>query len=147
NFGQTNVDVGAPGVAILSIVPKVYPQDGNDLFSPAGGTSLAAPYVADLAGQVMNTNPKLQPPDVNRMSLETGDSKDYLRTRLASGSVVSNKRAMRAALFSHELNLEQSIALGKSDLVNIEDRISLGTNLMEASQEMHKKVFDSIPNA
>src|SRR5690606_32855665 len=42
---------------------------------------------------------------------------------------------------------DQAIALGKSDLANIEDRISLGSNLMEASEEMHKKVFDSIPNA
>lgn len=147
NFGQDTVDIGAPGVAILSIVPKVYTQDGNDIFSPASGTSMAAPYVANLAAQIMNTNPKLKPADVKKIILETGDSKEYLRTRLASGGVVNNKRAMRAALFSHELNIEQAIALGKSDLVNIEDRISLGTNLMEASQEMHKKVFDSIPNA
>src|SRR5690606_28965256 len=43
--------------------------------------------------------------------------------------------------------IDQAIALGKSDLANIEDRISVGSNLMEASEEMHKKVFDSIPNA
>lgn len=147
NFGQKNVDIGAPGVAILSIVPKVYAQDGNDIFSPASGTSMAAPYVANLAAQIMNTNPKLKPADVKKIILETSDSKEYLRTRLISGGVVNNKRAMRAALFSHELTIDQAIALGKSDLANIEDRISLGSNLMEASEEMHKKVFDSIPNA
>ncbi len=42
-YGKTNVDIGAPGISILSTAP------GN-VFSTAGGTSLAAPHVTGTIG-------------------------------------------------------------------------------------------------
>lgn len=45
NFGATTVDLGSPGVFILSTVP-------NDAFGTSSGTSMAAPFVAGTAAQM-----------------------------------------------------------------------------------------------
>src|SRR5690606_31536879 len=94
NYGVKSVDIGAPGVAILSILPKVYAQNGTDKYSPASGTSMAAPYVANLAAQILNTNPKLTPIEVKQIIMETGEIKEHLKTRLASSAVVNNQHAI-----------------------------------------------------
>ena len=126
NYGLNRVDVGAPGVAILSLVPKVYSDDGSDLYSPSSGTSMAAPYVSNLAAQIKNTNAKLTPPEIKRIILETGELKSHLKTRLASGAIVNNHKAIRAALLSKDMGLAESIQLGNSDLIQMEDKISIG---------------------
>ena len=140
NYGATSVDIGAPGVAILSILPKVYTQDGNDKYSPASGTSMAAPYVANLAAQILNTNPSLTPVEIKQIIMETGEVKEHLRTRLASSAVVNNQHAIRAALLSKDLSLDQAIVLGKSDLIPMEDSISIG-------KLTPSKILESIPSA
>lgn len=147
NYGANNVDVGAPGVAILSLVPKIYSQDGNDLYSPSSGTSMAAPYVSNLAAQIKNTNPLLTPAEIKRIILETGEIKDHLKTRLASGSIANNHKALRAALLSKDFELAQAIGLGRSDLFPMEDKVSFG-GLPQAilPEDIQKKVLDSIPS-
>lgn len=147
NYGSKNVDVGAPGVAILSLVPKIYSQDGTDLYSPSSGTSMAAPYVSNLAAQIKNTNPQLTPADIKRIILETGESKDHLKTRLASGSIANNHKALRAALLSKDFDIAQAIGLGRSDLFPMEDKVSFGGLPPAMSPEaMQKRVLDSIPS-
>ncbi|MCM2349910.1 MAG: S8 family serine peptidase [Bacteriovoracaceae bacterium] len=146
NYGKEHVDIGAPGVAILSIVPKVYSEDGSDLYSPASGTSMAAPYVSNLAAQLKNTNPRLSPSEIKKIILETGESKDYLKPHLASGAIASNHRAIRAALLSKDMVLDQAITLGKSDLIPMEDKVSIGRPPVLSAEEMHKKVMDSVPS-
>lgn len=147
NYGSKNVDVGAPGVAILSLVPKIYSQDGNDLYSPSSGTSMAAPYVSNLAAQIKNTNPQLTPADIKRIILETGEVKDHLKTRLASASIANNHKALRAALLSKDFEIAQAIGLGRSDLFPMEDKVSFGGLPPAISPEdMQKKVLDSIPS-
>ncbi len=145
NFGVKGVDVGAPGVAILSLVPKVYSQDGSDLYSPASGTSMAAPHISNLAAQIMNTNPALTPERVKQIILETGDVKEHLRSRLASGAIVNNYKALRAATFSRDMALADAIAMAKSDLFPIEDRISTGLAPAVSPGEMKRKLLESIP--
>jgi hypothetical protein len=148
NYGLKHVDTGAPGVGILSIVPKIYSEDGSDVYSPASGTSMAAPYISNLAAQIKNTNPNLGPADIKRIILETGEVKDHLKTRIASGSIVSNNKALKAALLSKDFGLEQAIGLGNSDLIPMEDKISFGGLPPAISPEdMQKKVLDSIPSA
>lgn len=147
NYGSKNVDVGAPGVAILSLVPKIYSQDGTDLYSPSSGTSMAAPYVSNLAAQIKNTNPQLTPEEIKRIILETGESKDHLKTRLASGSIANNHKALRAALLSKDFDIAQAIGLGRSDLFPMEDKVSFGGLPPAMSPEaMQKRVLDSIPS-
>lgn len=147
NYGAQKVDIGAPGVAILSLVPKIYSEDGNDLYSPSSGTSMAAPYVANLAAQIKNTNPALSPADIKKIILETGEVKVHLKSRLASGSIANNHKALRAALLSKDFDVSQAIALGRSDLFPMEDKVSFGGLPPAISPEaMQKKVLDSIPS-
>lgn len=146
NFGKEHVDIGAPGVAILSIVPKIYSEDGSDLYSPSSGTSMAAPYVANLAAQIKNTNSSLMPAEIKKIILETGETKDYLKPRLASGSIVSNHSAIRAALLSKDMLLDQAITLGRSDLIPMEDKISIGIPPDRSPEDIKKKVMDSMPS-
>jgi hypothetical protein len=147
NYGLKNVDIGAPGVGILSIVPKVYNDGENYLYSPASGTSMAAPYVSNLAAQIKNHNPLLLPAQIKKIILETGDIKEHLKLRLASGAIVDNQKALRATLLSKDLILDQAIILGASGLVPIEDKISIGGGPPTAFlEEIQKKVMDSIPS-
>lgn len=145
NYGLKHVDVGAPGVAILSLLPKVY-QEGTEIYSPSSGTSMAAPYVSNLAAQIWNTNTKLTASEVKRIILETGEVKEHLKSRLTSGAIVNNQKAVKAALLSKDLNLDQAISLGSSDLIPMEDRISIGIAPAVSPEDMQKKVMDTIPS-
>ncbi len=145
NYGFRHVDIGAPGVAILSLVPKAYSHDGRDLYSPSSGTSMAAPYVSNLAAQILNTNNLLRPQDVKRIIMETGDEKEHLKTKLISSSIVNNHKAIKAALLSRDLDLNQAIALAKTGLIPMEDSISIGQPQAVGADALEKKVFDSFP--
>lgn len=147
NYGKEHVDIGAPGVAILSIVPKVYSDDGSELYSPASGTSMSAPYISNLAAQIKNTNPKLTPEEIKKIILETGEIKEHLKTRISSAAVANNHKAIKAALLSKDMVLDQAITLGKSDLVPMEDKISIGFSPARSPEEIQKKVMESFPNA
>jgi subtilisin family serine protease len=63
NFGQTKVDVFAPGVDILSTVPGGYEKDS--------GTSMAAPVVTGLAALILSYHPDLSAADLKRVILES----------------------------------------------------------------------------
>jgi hypothetical protein len=143
NYGEKSVDIGAPGVAIMSPVPSAY---GHELFSPASGTSMAAPWISNLAAQIMNTNPKLAPVDVKRIILETGDVKVHLKPRLISGALVDNRAAMRAALLSKDMGISEAINLANSNLIPVEDKISFGLPPAVAPEELKTKIMDSVPS-
>lgn len=146
NYGLTNVDIAAPGVAILSLVPKVYSTDGKDIYSPASGTSMAAPYISNLAAQILNTNSKLKPEDVKQIILETGDEKLPLKGKLASGAAADNAKALKAALLSRDMNLTEAITLANLNLIPMEDKISIGQPPAVSVEGLQKKVMDSIPH-
>lgn len=147
NYGIKSVDVAAPGVGIMSLLPSVYSKNGEVLYSPASGTSMAAPYVSNLAAQILNANPILTPYEVKRIIFETGDKKAHLASRLSSGSVVDNKKALKAALLSLDLPIDQAIALSGSDIVPLaEDKISIGQSpAISAEKVLQQKVMDTIP--
>ena len=145
NFGKVHVDIGAPGVAILSLVPKVYSHDGKDIYSPSSGTSMAAPYISNIAAQILNINPNLAAHEIKRIILETGDEKDHLKMNLVSGAIVNNQRALKAALLTRDMPLDASIDLAKSGLIPMEDTISFGQPPAIAAENLQNKVMDSIP--
>jgi len=64
NYGNDEVDIFAPGVAIMSAAP------GNEYDSP-DGTSVAAPVVSGVAGLLMAYFPDLDAAAVRRIILET----------------------------------------------------------------------------
>jgi subtilisin family serine protease len=145
NYGVASVDIGAPGVAILSLLPKVYSDDGGEIYSPASGTSMAAPYVSNLAAQIKNNNPKLTPANIKRIILETGNQKEHLKSKLISGAVVNNQKALKVALLSKDMPLDEAITLGKSDIIPIEDKIQLGMAPAISADDVTKKVMNAIP--
>lgn len=143
NYGETKVDIGAPGVGILSVVPKAY---GQELYSPSSGTSMAAPWISNLAAQIMNTNPKLTPAEVKRIILETGDTKLHLRPRLVSGALVNNRTAMKAALLSRDMKVDEALNLANSNLIPVEDKISFGLPPAVSPEDLKKKMMDAVPS-
>ncbi len=64
NYGQTQVDLFAPGVDILSSVP-------GDKYERDSGTSMAAPVVTGVAALVMAYYPELSAFDVKRILLSS----------------------------------------------------------------------------
>ncbi len=145
NFGLKHVDIGAPGVAIPSLVPKAYSIDGQSLYSPSSGTSMAAPYVSNLAAQILNINQKLGPFEIKKIIMETGDEKDHLKLKLVSGSLINNQRALKAALLTKDLELNQAIALAKSGLIPMEDTVSMGQPPATSPALLEQKVLNAIP--
>lgn len=70
NYGTT-IDVSAPGVAILSTVPGA-----NPLYDFKSGTSMAAPYVAGLAGLMKCFNSSASPTQIETCLKTTADNID-----------------------------------------------------------------------
>ena len=60
----SHIDVSAPGVAIRS-------TDWDDTYSNKDGTSMAAPFVAGLAGLILSCNPNLTPAQVGTILRDT----------------------------------------------------------------------------
>lgn len=143
NYGEKSVDIGAQGVAIMSLVPKVY---GTELYSPSSGTSMAAPWISNLAAQIMNMNPKLTIESLKKIIMETGDVKLHLKPRLVSGSIVNNTLAMKAAVLSKEMSVAEAISLANSQLIPIEDKISFGLPPAVSPQELQEKMMNAVPS-
>lgn len=104
NYGQTKVDVFAPGVDILSTYP-------GDEFRREDGTSMAAPVVTGVAAMLMAYFPDLTASDVKRILLESSTKYADLTvaqpgtgtpvpfgTLSATGGVVNAYQAVRMAM-------------------------------------------------
>jgi len=86
------VDVGAPGVSILSTLPFTKDttdgvQDGYTLLS---GTSMATPHVAGLAGLLFSQHPSWTATQTRNKIQSTADSvpdREFSRGRLGSGRI------------------------------------------------------------
>ncbi|MEM8557049.1 MAG: S8 family peptidase [Bacteroidota bacterium] len=64
NYGQTTVDLFAPGVAITSTMPE-------STYDESDGTSMAAPVVAGAAALLLAYAPDLTPQEVRRILMDT----------------------------------------------------------------------------
>ena len=88
NVGATSVDLGAPGVAVVSTTP------GN-AYSSFSGTSMATPHVAGAAALLLSANDTLTTAELKEILLTTGDPIPSL-----AGVTVSGQR----------LNLDNAVA-------------------------------------
>lgn len=146
NYGKDKVDIGAPGVGIQSILPRVYSTDSSNMLSTASsGTSMAAPYISNLAAQILNANPKLRPWQIKKIILETGDQKPGLEDKLLSKSIANNAKALKAANLSKEIALEHAVQLANLEIVPLQDEVSLKFAPSKIYQETAKKIFESVP--
>jgi subtilisin family serine protease len=116
NWGHSSVDVAAPGVGVMSLIPTVYAQQAGLAQTPASGTSMAAPHVANLAARCLQINKELTGAELKRILLETGDAFVSLVGKTTSGRGVNAERALKAAHLSLELPLEEAIRLALSPL-------------------------------
>ncbi len=89
NFGVTSVDLGAPGVDILSTLPG-----GYGVYS---GTSMAGPHVAGVATLLMASSPGLSIDAVKQTILSTVDRVASLNGLVATGGRLNASRAVGGA--------------------------------------------------
>jgi hypothetical protein len=85
NFGATTVDLGAPGVGVLS----TFPFDSHELLD---GTSMATPHVAGVAALALSSNDTLTGDELKDILLSSGDPLPSL-----DGITVSGRRLNAAA--------------------------------------------------
>ena len=87
NFGVTSVDMGAPGVSILSTVP------GNS-YSFFSGTSMACPHVSGAAALLRSTNSSISFTDIKNALMHKSDFIGSLSGKTASGSRLNIHKAL-----------------------------------------------------
>ncbi|MDB5189910.1 MAG: Penicillin-resistant dd-carboxypeptidase-like protein [Parcubacteria group bacterium] len=94
NFGSTTVDIGAPGVNILS----TYTTDAtSSAYAYSDGTSMAAPQVAGVVALVESKYPSQTASEVKADILNGGDSVASLAGKTVSGKRLNAYGALLAA--------------------------------------------------
>ena len=90
NVGRTRVDLGAPGVRILSP-----PRPGSPVTGPSG-TSFAAPHVAGVAALVLAREPSASTRQIRRAVLEGAEPLPSLDGAVATGARLDAPGALAA---------------------------------------------------
>ena len=111
NYGEKMVEVAAPGVAILSTVP-------GDAHLAMSGTSMAAPFVTNVAGLIKDGNRSLTPTSIKKVLMETVDVKDFLKGKVTTSGIVNKDRAVKAAELSNTMSLEAAITIAKRSVAD-----------------------------
>lgn len=88
NYGRTSVQIGAPGVSIMSTLP------GNR-YARMSGTSMAAPHVAGAAALLFSVSPDLSVEQAKQRLLETGVIQSSLGAMISGGRVLNLTRLLR----------------------------------------------------
>ena len=114
NYGEKMVEVAAPGVGIESTIP------GN-LYLTVSGTSQASPFVANLAGLILDENPALTNAEVKQILMGTVDLKDFLKGKVASGGIVNTNRSLMAAKLSRTLSVSESISSSRLQVNDVQE--------------------------
>jgi subtilisin family serine protease len=109
------VEVAAPGVGILSTIP------GNEYLT-VSGTSQAAPFVAGVAGQVLDQNPTLTNAELKKILMSTSDLKDFLKGKVMSSGIVNANRAVLAAKLSRTMELGRAIESARVQVDDVDGR-------------------------
>ncbi len=89
NYGRNTVDIGAPGVGILSTVP-------SNKYDSYNGTSMATPHVAGAAALVLAENPNLGVTALKNTLLNNTDSIASLRGKTVTGGRLNVNKAIQA---------------------------------------------------
>jgi len=87
NFGKRTVHVAAPGVKILSTIPK-------NKYAAASGTSMAAPHVSGIAALLLSVHPEWTYAEIKDRLIRTSMRAQGLRTRVLAKGRVSVANAL-----------------------------------------------------
>lgn len=96
NFGQTRVDLAAPGNQIRST------RNGNT-YGILSGTSMAAPYVSGVAGLLRAVRPDLNYVDIRSVLLKTAIKSSAFTNKVATGGRIDRAGALNLShTYSHD---------------------------------------------
>ncbi len=109
NFGTKMVEIAAPGMLIHSAIP------GN-AYLQVSGTSQAAPFVANAAAKIKETNPKLRPVEIKQILMGTVDKKGFLAEKITSGGIVNTDRAVVAAQMTLTTSVVEAISRSRTQV-------------------------------
>ncbi|MBP1928332.1 C1A family cysteine protease/subtilisin family serine protease [Methanolinea mesophila] len=90
NYGEQSVDIGAPGVSILSCTPGAS-------YSYMSGTSMAAPFVAGVAGLLKSQDPALTPGEMKERILSGCTRVSSLEGKVACGGRLNAAGALEVS--------------------------------------------------
>lgn len=90
NFGEESVDLGAPGVGILSTLP------GNT-YGSYSGTSMATPHVAGVAALIKSQSPSMDDAQLKTQILETAEQKPSLQGKTVTGGRLNAAQPLEAS--------------------------------------------------
>ena len=91
NYGETSVDIFAPGYSILSTVPENLNSSG---YMTKNGTSMATPFVAGVAALILSHNETLSAKDVKKIILDGGDHVDAFSGKCSTGGRLNAYKAL-----------------------------------------------------
>lgn len=116
NYGARTVDLGAPGISILS----THPTRGYSFFT---GTSAAAPHVSGTVALVWALNPNLHYSEIKRLVIETGDAMPTLSGKSLSGTRLNISNAINAspAAGGHLLESPSPLSDGNGNSISTND--------------------------
>jgi subtilisin family serine protease len=117
NWGKESVDIAAPGVGIMSLLPSVYTAQTGMTKTPANGTSMAAPFVSNLAARCLQKNENLKAIEVKKIILATGLKHPELKDKMRSEAEAQPDKALKACELSLEMPLEKALELALSNVI------------------------------
>ncbi|MEK6249073.1 MAG: S8 family serine peptidase, partial [Planctomycetales bacterium] len=109
NYGESSVDLGAPGSSILST------KSGGG-YTTKSGTSMATPHVAGVASLLLSKRPDLAPVEVRQAILQGTDSVESLSGKTVSGGRLNAYGAL------------MEVAPANGQFVDVQASISVGTH-------------------
>jgi len=133
NYGLASVDIGAPGVNILSTVPA----GGCALCDLTGyrvlsGTSMAAPHVSAVLAALFHKNPSLQANEARDIILDPASYDAVTDTKAqntSTGGRLNFAKAIQSPLlFSTRLNNFPAITMGPDAFVSAGNQINVSAN-------------------
>jgi hypothetical protein len=80
---------------------------------------MAAPFVTNVAGLIVDQNSRLAPKDVKKILMDTVDKKAFLNGKVTTGGIVNRARALRAAELSVNRSLEAAIAEARIEVADM----------------------------
>jgi subtilisin family serine protease len=87
NYGETNVDLAAPGTFIYSTLP-------DDKYGYLSGTSMATPHVTGVVGLLLSERPELTNRQLKYAVLQSVDKRESLKGKVASGGSLNANKAL-----------------------------------------------------